>query len=385
MTTSPIDTNPDTGPGDRVGINRRTLGALALAAPAAALAGQVGTAATAQAAGSNIAPLVIPAVRGAGAHLATVGNPKQRLFLKGVNVWGITDYITREFAGTQYANRDAVCATIRAWGGNHIRLRVLADEYVHLKFMGSTANYLLWIRNWVASAKAHGLYVYISWWDSRDSQNKSENGANWATHYAFAFPMMAAVYHTLKLAGGHDDPAVFYEPFNEPNQVTWATWTPAMTATVRFWRSLGFQGVLVIDTPAYSHYYSDTNMSALESIDASLTKTRRHNLVWARHDYCTDYKSKVFTAARWLDSTGGSQSRHVLLESEFGNANGSASNLPWSTAISAYFHAHGFARPNVAGMSGFLFGNWYDDNAMSTDPIGADPTPWGTVIRNWLR
>lgn len=383
MTSSSVDPGRVAGP--RWTMSRRELGALAAAAPAAALTTQVVGATSAQAAAvKNIAPLVIPAVNGHGAHLATVGNPGKRLFLKGVNVWGITDYVTRDFAGAQYANRNAVCATIRAWGGNHIRLRVLADEYVHLKNMHSTANYLLWIRNWVAAAKAHGLYVYLSWWDSRDSQDKSQSGADWATRYAFAFPMMAAVHNTLRLPGGHDDPAVFYEPFNEPNQVTWATWTPAMTATVRFWRSLGYQGVLVIDTPSYSHYYSDTNMSALEAIDASLTKSRRHNLVWARHDYCTDYSRRVFTATRWLNSTGGSQSRHVLLESEFGNTNGGASNPAWSAAIAGYFHAHGFARPNIAGMSGFLFGNWYDGNAMSTDPTGADPTAWGTVIRNWM-
>ena len=48
--------------------------------------------------------------------------------------------------------------------------------------------------------------------DASGSENASpKNDANWATQYAFAFPMMKDVHDALKLADGSDDPAVFYE------------------------------------------------------------------------------------------------------------------------------------------------------------------------------
>jgi hypothetical protein len=316
----------------------------------------------------------------------TVSSPS-RLELHGVAVWGISDFVTTTFGTSQHDNRDAVATTIVSWKANVIRLRVLADEYENPTHVGSQANYLQWVKDWAASAKAHGLYVQLCWWDSLDSQSTSspKNDANWATQYGFAFPMMKDVHDALKLADGSDDPAVFYEPFNEPNGVTWGQWTPAMQATVSHFRTtLGYQGLLILDTTNWSHDYSDGPMSQMEAFDATLTKSGKANLAFARHDYTNDY-ANVWSAAQWTAATGGTSTAHVIYETEFGNYNGAGNQSDtWSAAVTAYFKTHLFDRTNVAGGDAFLFGNWFDANAMSSDPQGAQPTTWGTDVQNWL-
>jgi hypothetical protein len=335
---------------------------------------------------ATIAPLALPATGGAGAHLVTVGS-SSRLELHGVTVWGISDFVTTTFGASQYANRDAVASTIASWKGNVMRLRVLADEYENPTHVNSQASYLQMVKDWVAAAKAHGLYVQICWWDSLDSNNTAapKNNANWATQYAFAFPMMKDVHDALKLQDGSDDPAVFYEPFNEPNGVTWAQWTTAMQATLTQLRTtLGYQGLLVLDTTTWSHDYSDGPMTQIEAFDATLTASGKANLAFARHDYCNDY-GNVWSGSKWIANTGGTATAHVMFETEFGNYNGAGNQSDtWSAAVTAYFKTDLFDRSNVAGAEAFLFGNWFDANAMSSDSPGAQPTTWGTDVIGWL-
>jgi hypothetical protein len=239
----------------------------------------------------------------------------------------------------------------------------------------------------VTAAEAHGLYVQICWWDSLDSNNTAapKNDANWATQYAFAFPMMKDVHDALKLANGSDDPAIFYEPFNEPNGVTWAQWTTAMQATLmQFRQTIGYQGLLVLDTTTWSHDYSDGPMSQMETFDATVTSSGKANLAFARHDYCNDYNN-VWSSATWIADTGGTATAHVMFETEFGNYNGTGNQSDtWSAAVTAYFKTDLFDRSNVAGAEGFLFGNWFDANAMSSDAVGDDPNTWGTDVMGWL-
>lgn len=335
---------------------------------------------------ATIAPLAVPAVGGAGAHLVTVGS-SSRLELHGVVVWGIPDFVTTSFGASQYANRDAVASTIASWKGNVIRLRVLADEYENPTYVDSQAAYLQMVKDWVAAAKAHGLYVQICWWDSLDSNDSAapKNDANWATQYAFAFPMMKDVHDALELPDGSDDPAVFYEPFNEPNGVNWGQWTTAMQATLmHFRKTIGYQGLLVLDTTTWSHDYSNSPMTQMESFDATLTGSGAANLAFARHDYTNDY-ANVWSSSKWITNTGGATTAHVMFETEFGNYNGAGNQSDtWSAAVTAYFKTDLFDRPNVAGAEAFLFGDWFDANAMSADPQGSQPTTWGADVTNWL-
>lgn len=326
------------------------------------------------------APQVVPAVNGSAAYLATAGSTT-RLKLAGCAEWGINDFIANNAntGGNNHANRVAACAKIASWGGNCIRLRVLADEYTYLPNMGSTATYLQWVRDWRDAAKAQGIYLMICAWDSLDSQHGWNNGG-WANNYSQAFGMFAAIRSTLKVNGA-DDPFVFYEPFNEPNNVSTDQWMTAMTATIDTFRNDGYQGLLVLDSTQWSHTYDDGSFSALEAHDASRRTAGKHNLAFARHDYTDDYGGN-WSYDAWVNGTGGGATNHVLMETEFGNQNGSNENASFSAAETSGFRAQMFDRPNIAGGTAFLF-NWVDDNRMC-DPTGNNLSGWGNDVVNWL-
>ena len=328
----------------------------------------------------SVAPLVVPALNGSGASLRTVAS-SERLLLQGCCVWGITDFITANgnTGANCHANRDAACAAMASWGANVLRLRVLADEYTHLQHMGSKGNYLQWVKDWRDAAKAHGIYLLICAWDSLDSTS-GWNDANWATAYSKVFPMFTAIHNALKVNGA-DDPYVIYEPFNEPNNVTWSQWQTAMEATVELFRSNGYEGVLVLDTTNWSHAYSDQYMGMLEVYDAGLAASHQHNLVFSRHDYTNDYDND-WTYVSWVANTGGTASAHVLLETEFGYDNGGVVSDAFCLDETVGFKSQMYRRSNIAGGVAFVF-NWMDANSMC-DADGTGLTDWGRYVLNWL-
>jgi hypothetical protein len=331
--------------------------------------------------GGLSAPLIVPAVNGSGALLRTVGSAN-RLKLAGVCVWGITDFITSNgnTAANCHTNRTALCTNLASWGCNVIRLRVLADEYQNLHYMGSQANYLQWVKDWVAAATANGMYTMICAWDSLDSQS-GWNDAAWAGDYSQAFSMFTAIHSALKLADGSDDPYVFYEPFNEPNGVSIAQWQTAMQGTVATFRSAGYQGLLVIDSTQWSHLYDDSSFTALEIYDAARTSSKNHNLAFARHDYTDDYGGN-WSQSTWVNDTGGTATAHVMMETEFGNQNGTNISASFSAAETAGQKTQMFARNNIAGGTAFL-ANWVDQNSIA-DSSGNNVTTWGNDVKNWL-
>jgi hypothetical protein len=283
----------------------------------------------------------------------------------------------------QYEHRAEIAAAVRAWGANHIRLRVLADDYDHDRQGLTKAQRLAMIGGWRDAAEAAGLYLYVTWWDSLDGYAQD---AGWPTRYQSAFAMMTDVYHALG-----DDEHVFYEPFNEPNSFgdQWNAWGTAMRATVAHWRSLGYHGILVIDTPVWSHAYDDQAMTALEQYDAAQPgMAGRPQLVFAKHDYANEGwpdGGNTFDPAKWRTDTGGAQRDHVMLESEFGNYNGGAATVhpSWSQQAATFFadELADSTRPNYAGATAFLWGPWWDGNAL-TDGTNTAPTTWGTSVRD---
>lgn len=310
------------------------------------------------------------------------GGPEARM--AGVTVWGVPDWVTGPcwFAITQYRNRDEITAAIQAWGGNHIRLRVRAEDYNNDGQGFTKDDRLRMIRGWRDAAEAHGLYLYLSWVDATRGVT---GGAHWPDHYAEAFPMMTDVYESL----GPDD-RVFYEPANEPNNFpdTWNAWATAMRDTIAHWRSLGYTGILIIDLPDYAHTYNDAAMTALEQYDASQPGMGgHHQLVFARHDYANENwpdGGNTFDPAAWHARTGGTQQQHVIWESEFGNYNGDPSTVhpTWSRQASRFFadELDNADRSNFAGATAFLWGPWWDANAL-LDTAG-NPTSWGLAVRD---
>jgi hypothetical protein len=304
--------------------------------------------------------------------------------MAGVCVWGVPDIVAGSggFADGQYRDRAKIVAAAKAWGANHIRLRVLADDYNNDRQGLSKARRLEIIRDWRDAATSAGLYFYVTWWDSLDGY--AEDG-NWPARHRTAFAMMTDVHRTL----GNDD-RVFYEPFNEPNSFgdQWPAWSTAMRATVAHWRSIGYTGVLVIDTPVWSHAYDDAAMSALETYDAGRPGMGgKHQLAFAKHDYANEGwpdGNNTFSATKWRGDTGGADRDHLIWETEFGNYNGSPSTVhpSWSRQAAAFFtdELNG-ARPNYVGYTAFVWGPWWDANAL-TDTSNSTPTVWGQALRD---
>lgn len=306
------------------------------------------------------------------------GATGQRLVMDGVAVWGIQDYITTGFGASEYANRQTIVNTVKAWGGNHIRLRLLASDYNKQTYM-SKAQYIQQVKDWRDAAVAAGLYFQPTWWDSLDGDYSK---GNWASQYNQAFQMMADVHNALG-----NDPMVYYEPFNEPTDApSSAQWLTAMKATAQHFRNnLGYTGILLIDMRVWSHEYNDSAMTQLEQYDATLNGMNgKPQIIFAKHDYANEYDNpNTFSASAWASNGGNWDfSKHLVWETEFGNYNGDPStvHLSWSQGA-----ATGLAGKvndgTLAGATAFVFGPWYDANAM-TSGGDTNPTTWGGYVKN---
>jgi hypothetical protein len=335
---------------------------------------------------SGVRPVVVQSAVGQPVTLRKGGATGARMRMAGVCVWGVPDTVTAggDFGLKQYDDRFRIVAAAKAWGANHIRLRVLADDYDHNRQGLTKAQRLTMIKGWRDAATAAGLYFYVTWWDSLDGY--AQDGG-WPTRYSSAFAMMTDVHAALG-----DDDRVFYEPFNEPNSFgdQWNAWSTAMRATVAHWRSIGYTGILLIDTPQWSHAYDDAAMTALEQYDAGRPGMGgKQQLVFAKHDYANEGwpdGGGSFDAAKWRSDTGGSQRDHLVWETEYGNYNGDASSvhLSWSQQASTFFadELSDAGRPNYVGATSFVWGPWWDGNAL-TDQDN-NPTAWGRAVRDNL-
>ena len=127
---------------------------------------------------SSDKPVVVQSAVGQPATLRQGGANGPRLRMAGVTVWGVPDQVTSggDFALDQYADRDEIVATAKAWGANHIRLRVLADDYDNDRQGLSKAQRLAMIVGWRNAARAQGLYLYVTWWTPWTGTRRTATG-----------------------------------------------------------------------------------------------------------------------------------------------------------------------------------------------------------------
>ncbi|MEA2418729.1 MAG: endoglucanase [Thermoleophilaceae bacterium] len=335
------------------------------------------------AAGSR--PVVVPA---SGSAPATVWANGGRLQLRGVNVWGLQDSITQTFGAQQYANRSKVAGAIKSWGANLVRFRILADEYNSAP-NGATGNLtkaqiIQRIKDWRDVVVGQGMYFMPCSWDALDG---AHSDAGWAGNGSRVHQLFADIHAALG-----DDPMVIYEVTNEPNNVTWAQWDANMQASVKYFReNIGYRGLLVIDPIWWANSgtggqgYDDARYSALEAYDAARPGMGSHGLAFAKHDYANGYAGKAWNAGAWSGAQGGSQTKHLIFETEFGNYNGDPSTVsePWAAAAASFFGKRFAAQPNYVGAAAFVFGPWYDANGL-TGADNASPTTWGSAVKGSL-
>jgi hypothetical protein len=335
-------------------------------------------------------PVVVPASGSSPASLRTGSASGPRLPLRGVNVWGLQDSITTSFGAAQYANRAAIAGTIRSWGANLVRFRVLADDYNSAP-SGATGNLtraqiIQRIKDWRDAVVGQGMYFMPCSWDALDGRYSK---AGWAGNGG----RVNQLYADIRAALG-DDPMVVYEITNEPNGVNWDQWDANMRGSIRHFReTLGYKGLLVVDPIWWANSgvggqgYSDARYSALEAYDASQPgMAGRHQLAFAKHDYASSYSGKAFNGSAWVAAQGGAQTKHLIFETEFGNYNGDPSTVSdsWASAASSFFAKRFAAQPNYVGAAAFVFGPWWDANALTTGD-NRTPTTWGNAARTFLR
>ena len=338
---------------------------------------------------SSVEPII------SNGQLATAGSLSTRLKMRGVTVWGITDSvtITGNTGSNEYQDRAQVIKTIQAWGGNVVRLRLLACDYNSQKYL-SNSQELQQIKDWVTSASAAHLYVDIAWWDPAAYDCPSAGGSAWANDYSEAFPMMDSVISTL----GPTNQWVIYEPFNEPNNIADSSWLTAMEATDSRFRKDGYMGVLVFDTNNYSHEYDGNRMSQLLSYDTSQTgMNSKSQAIFAKHDYANEYGGNTsgFNSSEWPTNTYNNpngawqfnatinNNKIMVWETEFGNYNNGYQSLPWAQGAASWMAAK-VNDGTLVGATAFVF-NWVDPNSIvNTNDI--TPTMWGTYVEsNFLK
>jgi hypothetical protein len=338
--------------------------------------------------GSGVKPRIV-------GHQLQLGTTGTRLKMDGVAVWGLSDGRTDSQGGgtqgsgavAQYNNRQAVVNTIKAWGGNHVRMRLLGSYYNGLSASGK-AQLMQQVKDWRDVTVASGMYFQPTWWDSLDDGN---NGCNWPSQYSNSFAEMRDVVSALG-----NDPMVYYEPFNEPtgcSAVTWSAWLGAFKDTLQTFRGAGYTGILLCDGIGWSHGYNDSSMTQLEQYDAGLAGMGGvHQLIFAKHDYANEFSApdSGFNGSEWASRNGNNWdfSKHLVWETEFGNYNGSAGtvHLPWSQGAATWMAAK-VNDGTLVGATAFIF-KWVDANSITpqsnqgglNDFTGT--TTWGGYVKN---
>jgi Cellulase (glycosyl hydrolase family 5) len=334
-------------------------------------------------------PVVVPSVNGAPSQLKVGSADGPRLELRGVNVWGLQDHITTSFGAAQYANRATVAKTIRSWGANLVRFRVLADDYNSAPSAATggltRAQIVQRVKDWRDAVVKQGMYFMVCSWDALDGPY---SGAKWAGNGHRVHQFFRDIHAALG-----DDPMVVYEVTNEPNNVTWAQWDANMRASISHFReSMGYRGLLVIDPIWWANSgdggegYDHARYAALEAHDAARAgMAGKHQLAFAKHDYASSYTNKSWNGASWHVAQGGAQVEHLIFETEFGNYNGSAETVSkaWADSAAHFFGDRFASDPNFAGAAAFVFGPWWDANAM-TAPDNQTPTAWGSAVKSGL-
>ncbi len=265
-----------------------------------------------------------------------------------------------------FAAKDAVFAQMKSIGINSVRLPVASSTYggADPYNLGGKAGYLDKLAAIVASANSQGLYVLIGWWEPLG--------------YAPALSMMSDVHAKLG-----NNPMVMYEPFNEPNGISWDQWRQPMRDTIRHWRQdIGYTGVLFIDTINWSWWFSPSEAQGLMNYDAGLTG-RGPNLMFANHRYANQNTNfLVADKAAWESEVGQYVGSYPIIGTEYGFYNFQGPpQLQWNQEFFSYL-ADTKVPQGFNGAWLFVW-RWVDSNSM-TDNDMFTLWPNGTTARDYF-
>jgi hypothetical protein len=366
---------------------------------------------------TTVPPTTLPAPKSAWKPVVLNSRDHQlaangsRLLMAGVVVIGVPgqNQFTADFATGQgvfsqqqgqYPNRDVICATVRAWGGNAIRLRYTSTDIAAQTFGWSTGRYLRCIQDWVTSAKAHGLYTILSDWSAYDRPPAGRVKADWPQWVPdTVFPVWDQIARALALPDGSPDPYVCWEPLNEPANVSWSTWLAAYQSIVSYFRqTVGYTGVLICDGLDGSTSWDAASFDSLSAFDAARSGMHGEpQLAFTNHDYALTSVPSRFSAENWLGETlarttkdaavpaASLANQYCRFETEFGNnVDGRGGNTSWSDGAASFFAALPSELAGFAGGFAYVWGPWSDGNAISENDNTTPTSPWGTTVKRFL-
>lgn len=277
-----------------------------------------------------------------------------------------------ETARGDYANRERIFKRFNELHINATRVFLDASTYKANPFHlpGGLQGELSWITDLVSSAARHGIYTLLTWNDS------NEQGANWPSQYVRAFPMFSDVVQRL----GPTNPWVLYEPWNEPNTVSWAEWESPVEATLKSFRGLGYMGPLLVDTIDWSWAFDPGEATRIMNSDKAVTGGAAQ-VVFANHRYANGQPcftcgqrvvvgSSATDADRWETAVGRYATSYPIVGTEYGYYDSGAPepgpDPTWNSELLTYL-AQTKLQQGFNGYCDFIW-DWNDENSMTNTP-----------------
>jgi hypothetical protein len=318
-------------------------------------------------------------------NLLKFGNG-QRYVLKGAAIHFVEQYndaVMQKTTLANWHNRDAILLKMRAMGMNTIRIPLTHAVY-DAGQIRSKAAWLDRLEGIAQAADAHDMNVIFSWWDG------DTDGANWPANYTKLFPMLTDVVTRL-----NKYPNVMYEPWNEPNHVSWDQWQAPMQATIEKLRSspLNYTGVIFVDTINWSWSFDATQAQIL--LNTAHPNGGRPNIVFSNHRYANATTCFCSTGpspdnpANWQSEVGDWAGTYPIAGLEYGHFNaGFTPSFQWDQQFLQYVAdtAVPYDPVDPSGPKGGFNGalafiwDWVDPNTMVTpDGERTNLTQWGGI------
>lgn len=191
---------------------------------------------------------------------------------------GINQYILnrewQEPCEAFFVHRAAIYDRFVELGFNAQRIGFWAKSYAEPDGFLSKSVQRERIRRICVEAAERGIYSLICLWDTV-GQNTEADLARSREH---GFPMFEDL---MKMPGIGDNPYVMFNPWCEPGIVAHDIWYRHFELTIRSLRSMGYKGVIFIDTPTWSWTFREVQVSG--HVDRLLALDE--NICFANHRY----------------------------------------------------------------------------------------------------
>lgn len=333
-----------------------------------------------------------PQLSVSGNQIVTSGGCTVRL--KGVNVDSLEWYDNNGVAGEGPGNSILAVAqeAVTAWKCNIIRLPLNQDYWFGCGGPGKTT-YQTAVSNIVSYCSNQGAYVLLDLHWSGTSSNTSATapcGSGWGTSTGQQnMPDWNAVTFWGSVAGTYaNNPAVFFDLYNEPHDVSWTVWrnggatganppqTPGLQTLLTTIRGVGANNMVFAGGLQWAYDLTGVNSGY------ALTDSTGNGVVYEAHIYGT---IKGTNTSTWDNYVTTASTSHPLFLGEFGPDVVCPPTSGDMTAFDATFFGwlngtnnKGYVYPGGTGWSFHtgsspcMLSNWFTPNA------------WGQAVSTWL-